>query len=220
MKNYLQLIRWPNLIIIIITMIAIRYGVEYPFLKFNGFEFQFSSIKFILLILSVVLIAAGGYAINDYFDRKIDLLNKPDKVVVGTHFDSRKAMTIHNLFTFIGLIIGLYLSYDIGYISFSFIFAIITGALWFYSTVYKRQLIVGNIIIALLTAVVPFMVLLYDLPPINKHYILVFTKNPQYVIEMKYMMYAVFFILWFCIFNNINTRNNQRYGRCRRRCNL
>ena len=203
MKNYLQLIRWQNLLIIIITMLAIRYGVEYPFLKFNGFEFQFPLFKFILLILSVVLIAAGGYAINDYFDRKIDLLNRPDKVVVGTHFDSRKAMTIHNLFTFIGLMIGLYLSYSIGYLNFTFIFAIITGALWFYSTVYKRQLIVGNIIIALLTAVVPFMVLLYDLPLINQHYSFVFQKNPQYVIEMRYMMYAIFMFSGFAFLSTL-----------------
>ena len=203
MKNYLQLIRWPNLLIIIITMLAIRYGVEYPFLKFNGFEFQFPLFKFILLILSVVLIAAGGYAINDYFDRKIDLLNRPNKVVVGTHFDSRNAMTIHNLFTFIGLMIGLYLSYDIGHLNFSFIFAIITGALWFYSTIYKRQLIVGNIIIAILTAIVPFMVLLYDLPLINQYYNLVFVKNPQYVIEMRYMMYAVFIFSGFAFLSTL-----------------
>jgi 4-hydroxybenzoate polyprenyltransferase len=184
-------------------MLAIRYGVEYPFLKFNGFEFQFPLFKFILLILSVVLIAAGGYAINDYFDRKIDLLNRPDRVVVGTHFDSRNAMTIHNLFTFIGLMIGLYLSYDIGHLNFSFIFAIITGALWFYSTIYKRQLIVGNIIIAILTAIVPFMVLLYDLPLINQYYNLVFVKNPQYVIEMRYMMYAVFIFSGFAFLSTL-----------------
>jgi len=184
-------------------MLAIRYGVEYPFLKFNGFEFQFPLFKFILLILSVVLIAAGGYAINDYFDRKIDLLNRPDRVVVGTHFDSRNAMTIHNLFTFIGLMIGLYLSYDIGHLNFSFIFAIITGALWFYSTIYKRQLIVGNIIIAILTAIVPFMVLLYDLPLINQYYNLVFVKNPQYVIEMRYMMYAVFIFSGFALLSTL-----------------
>jgi len=184
-------------------MLAIRYGVEYPFLKFNGFEFQFPLFKFILLILSVVLIAAGGYAINDYFDRKIDLLNRPDRVVVGTHFDSRNAMTIHNLFTFIGLMIGLYLSYDIGHLNFSFIFAIITGALWFYSTIYKRQLIVGNIIIAILTAIVPFMVPLYDLPLINQYYNLVFVKNPQYVIEMRYMMYAVFIFSGFAFLSTL-----------------
>ena len=32
---------------------------------------------------STVLIAAAGYIINDYFDIKIDLINKPREVVVG-----------------------------------------------------------------------------------------------------------------------------------------
>ncbi len=191
MKFYLKLIRWPNLLIIIITMLLIRYGVIFPFLKIHGFQFQLSLINFIILILSTVFIAAGGYVINDYFDRRIDMTNKPNQVIVGTHIERRKVMSLHNILTAIGLALGFYLSYDIGQESFAFVFIIISGALWFYSTLYKRQLLIGNFLIALLTAIVPLLIVLYDVPVILNHYHYTFVRLPELYIEMKYMMYAV-----------------------------
>ena len=46
----------------------------------------------------------------------------------------------------------------------------ITGLLWFYSTSYKRQFLTGNIIVALLTGMVPLMTVLYEIPPLNVYY--------------------------------------------------
>ena len=37
----------------------------------------------LVLVLSTLFIAAGGYVINDYFDVKIDQINKPNEVFVG-----------------------------------------------------------------------------------------------------------------------------------------
>lgn len=191
MKFYLKLIRWPNLLIILLTMLLIRYGVIFPFLKIYGFEFQLSLLNFGILVFATILIAAGGYVINDYFDRKIDMTNKPDEVVVGTHIERRKVMSLHNTLTVLGLALGFYLSYYLGYGSFAFIFVIISGALWFYSTLYKRQLLVGNILIAVLTAAVPMLVVLYDVPLILQEYQANFINQPVLHEEIKYMMYAV-----------------------------
>jgi len=190
MKFYLKLIRWPNLLIIIFTMLAIRYGVIYPFLKLYQFEFVLSNLNFGILVLATVFIGAGGYVINDYFDRRIDMTNKPGEVVVGTHIERRKVMSLHNILTGIGLALGFFLSYNIDQGSFAFVFIIISGALWFYSTLYKRQLLVGNILIALLTALVPLLVVLYDVPGVLKQYQVILVQNPIYYEEMKYMMYA------------------------------
>jgi 4-hydroxybenzoate polyprenyltransferase len=172
-------------------MLAIRYGVLYPFLKIYKFEFILSDLNFGILVLATVLITAGGYVINDYFDRRIDLTNKPENVVVGTHIERRKVMGLHNALTAIGLALAFYLSYDIDKSSFAFIFIIISGALWFYSTLYKRQLLIGNILIALLTAAVPLIVVLYDVPLILEYYLLVLIKTPFYYHEIQYAIYAV-----------------------------
>ena len=191
MKSYLKLIRWPNLLIIVLTMLLTRYGIMNSFLKLHKFEFILSDINFAILVLSTVLIAAGGYVINDYFDRRIDMTNKPNKVLVGTHIERRKAMSLHNILTALGLALGFYLSYLIDQESFAFVFIIISGALWFYSTLYKRQLLIGNLLIAFLTAVVPLLVVLYDVPLILQHYHFVFVEQLDLYKEIKYMMYAV-----------------------------
>ena len=161
---FLRLIRLPNLVIIAITQLFIRWFVLKPLLGVAGFNLQISPDQFFLLIMSTVLIAAGGYIINDYFDRKADLINRPGRVIVGRLIKRRYAMAFHSIFTFLGIILGSFLAYRIGQLRLSIFFVFAAGALWFYSTVYKRQLLVGNIIVAILVAIVPLMVLLFELP--------------------------------------------------------
>ena len=125
---------------------------------------------FSLLVIATVCIAAGGYAINDYFDRNIDRINKPDSMVVGTRIFPRHAMAYHLFFTVAGIVIGTGVSLRIGQLYLSLVFFMVSGLLWFYSTIYKRELLLGNIIVALLTALVPFIVLLFELPLLAKEY--------------------------------------------------
>ncbi len=61
----------------------------------------------------------------------------------------------------------------------------ITGILWFYSTTYKRQFLIGNVIVAILTALVPLMVLLFEIPLLREKYGLLMTElqaNFNYII--------------------------------------
>jgi 4-hydroxybenzoate polyprenyltransferase len=50
------------------------------------------------------------------------------------------------------------------------VFVIATGLLWFYSTNYKRQFLVGNLSVAFLTGLVPLMVVLFEIPMLNRAY--------------------------------------------------
>lgn len=141
-----------------------------PVMRSAGFELQLSTPSFILLVAATILIAAGGYTINDYFDRKIDRINKPGKVLVGTSIFPRHAMAWHLIFTIAGILTGTLVAIRIGQVHLSLVFFIVSGLLWFYSTTYKRELILGNIIVALLTALVPFIILLFELPLLADEY--------------------------------------------------
>jgi len=170
MINFFKLIRYQNLLIIIITQYFMRWFIIKPILEVNFFQLQLSEFNFFLLVLSTVFISAAGYVINDYFDTKTDLINRPDTVIVGRFINRRIAMLIHTLFSISGICIGFYLSFFIKIPLFSFIFVIVSGLLWFYSTTYKRQFLIGNIIVAVLTALVPFIVIIFELPLLNKTY--------------------------------------------------
>jgi len=141
-----------------------------PLLPSPAFTLQFGNFQFALLVLSTVFIAAAGYIINDYFDTRTDLINKPDRVVVGIRIGRRMAMILHAVFNVIGVGIGIYLSFYIGMPSLSLVFFLAAGLLWFYSTSYKRQFLLGNLSVAILTGLVPLMVLLFELPLLNREY--------------------------------------------------
>lgn len=99
-----------------------------------------------LLIFSTTLIAAAGYLINDYYDIKIDFINKPDRVIVGKTIKRRIAIVAHTALSLLGVAIGFYLSPLLGVINIGAAFL-----LWWYSNQLKRLPLIGNLVIALLS---------------------------------------------------------------------
>lgn len=166
----LRLMRYDNLIIMVITQYFIRFFVLKPLLAISDFSLQLNELQFLILVLSTVFLAASGYIINDYFDRKTDLINRPGRVIVGRIISMRYAMAFHMAFTIIGLSLGFYLSYSIHRLGLSMIFFFVSVVLWLYSTTYKRQIIVGNLIISLLVGMIPMMVLLFEFPMLAHRY--------------------------------------------------
>lgn len=156
--------------IIAFTQYAMRYLLMKPLLPSDTFELQFGNFQFALLVLSTMFIAAAGYIINDYFDTRPDLINKPARVVVGVTISRKEAMIMHAILNIIGVGIGVYLAFYVGLRSLSLVFVLSTGLLWFYSTNYKKQFLVGNLIVAFLTALVPLMVVLFEIPLLNREY--------------------------------------------------
>ena len=163
-KAVSRLIRLPNLLIIVLTQSLIRWSLMSPLLKANGIFLQMSTSLFVALMLATLLITAGGYVINDYFDRKIDTVNNPEEVIVGRSISLRHSMTIHLVLTAIGVLLGFYVAWAIDYFVLGILFLLGSGILWFYSTTYKRQVFLGNFIVALMTAMVPMIILLFELP--------------------------------------------------------
>ncbi|WP_291859298.1 geranylgeranylglycerol-phosphate geranylgeranyltransferase [Marinilabilia sp.] len=155
---YLSLIRYKNLIIIVLLQFLLRYGLLIPILGHYGVSPELSHVRFGLLVLATVLLAASGYVINNYFDVSIDRINKPDNVVVGREVPRRSALLLHVIFTITGVFIGLFLAYVTRKENYALMFIVIPGLLWYYSTTLKKQMLVGNLTIALLTALVPFVV--------------------------------------------------------------
>jgi len=153
----------------------VRYCVIAPILKYGNLSLRLDGFCFFLLIMSTVFITAAGYVINDYFDRKTDLVNRPDTVIVGKKIKIRYAMALHIIFNIIGVVTGFYISIRIGEPLLGLIFVTVSGLLWFYSTTYKRQLLIGNLIIALLTAMVPLIVFLFEYPLLKSSYNELFT---------------------------------------------
>lgn len=197
MMYYLRLVRYPNLLVLVLTMVAMRYGIIEPMLELRGYDIQLSLSLFCLLIFSTTCLTAAGYAINDYFDRKTDLINHPETVIVGKAIPRRQALAIHTLLNVLGVAAGLYLSYAIHTLWLAIIFVSVSAVLWLYSTTYKRQFLTGNLVVATLTAMVPMMVILFEVPLLRKAYNLMeaFTSSGIWVVFVWVTGYAGFAFL-------------------------
>lgn len=148
--GFLKLIRLPNLFFIALTQVLFQFCIYYPLYRdvIPADDLQ----HFIFLVLASLFIAAAGYIINDYFDINIDEINKPEKMVVDKVIHRRWAIAWHFIFSFAGIVLTAFALpvLEKWYLVLANIACV--GLLWFYSTNFKKSLLIGNIVISLLTA--------------------------------------------------------------------
>ena len=151
--GFLKLTRFPNLLIIGLTQyLSVIFLVAYP----ETWNTKLYDLNLLLLSSSTIMIAAAGYIINDYYDIKIDYINKPERVVVGKLIKRRIVLASHVLLNVLGIGIGFYLNLYVGIINFFAGFL-----LWLYSNQLKRLPFIGNLAISLLTGLSILVVAIY-----------------------------------------------------------
>lgn len=88
--SFFRLIRWHNLLLTALMMFIINDCLLKPVLINGKFGTLPSNMSFVLIVIAMVFIVAGGYIVNDLFDVEIDKVNKPKKVIVGKVFTIRE----------------------------------------------------------------------------------------------------------------------------------
>lgn len=145
-SSFFRLVRWQNLVFIVLTQLLFYFCIYQSIYKDDA-----SLRQLIWLMIASVFIAAAGYIINDYFDLNIDQVNKPQKNVIDKTIGRRWAILLHLLFSLAGIIAtGVAVSFAKWYLIFANLVCVLL--LWLYSTSFKRQLLIGNVVISLLTA--------------------------------------------------------------------
>lgn len=152
--------------------------------------------KLYLLVLSTVIITAAGYMINDYYDVKIDYVNKPNEVIIGKGIKRRVVITLHTIFNLTGIGLGFLVAPRVGIINF-----IAAFLLWLYSNRFKRQPFIGNLTVAFLTGLAIYLIAFYY----QKAELLVLT----------YAIFAFFLNLIREILKDIEDRQGDRKHGCR-----
>lgn len=152
--------------------------------------------RLFLLVFATVLITAAGYMINDYYDVKIDYVNRPDEVVVGKGIKRRVVIFLHSALNFFAIGLGYLVSPRIAVVNF-----LATFLLWIYSNRLKREPFIGNFTVALLTGLSVYLVAFYY----QKSELLVLT----------YAIFAFFLNLIREIIKDIEDRPGDRKHGCR-----
>ncbi|HSI77432.1 MAG TPA: geranylgeranylglycerol-phosphate geranylgeranyltransferase [Lunatimonas sp.] len=149
-----------------------------------------------LLIISTVILTASGYMINDYYDVKIDYVNRPNEVVVGRGMKRRMVMILHTFLNVVGIGVGYLIHPRIGVINFLAAFL-----LWLYSNSLKRLPFIGNLTVAGLTGLAIWVVGYYY-------------QDSQMLI-LTYAIFAFFINLIREIIKDIEDRPGDRKHGCR-----
>ncbi|MFY7739769.1 MAG: geranylgeranylglycerol-phosphate geranylgeranyltransferase [Flavobacterium sp.] len=159
--KYLKLIRYQNLLLIALMQLVIRFG----YLELINIPLSLWYWQYTLLILATVLIAAGGYVINDIFDQVTDTENKPNKVIIGKSISESKAYIIYASLTITGVACGFILANSVEHPNFAVVFVLIATLLYFYASTLKQMVLVGNIVVALLLAFSVIIIGMFDIFP-------------------------------------------------------
>lgn len=178
--SFFKLVRWPNLLITALTMCLVWHCIM-------GVS---STLAFTLLVIAMVLIQAGGYVINDIFDVEIDAINKPKKQIVGKIFTEKQSNLFYIVLTIIGLVCGLAASIMAHGKNFYTIFAaliLLACFLYSYSSRYKKELVIGNLIVSLSVAFAVFLPWLFQ--------ILSMLGNQEMLFENKEWMHVTLHIV-------------------------
>ncbi len=158
MTAFFRLIKSKKILLLALTMFAMRYAIIVPVYKFYGLEPGLSKTGFMFLVLASIFILAAGNVINDYFDRKSDMINRPKKVIVGFQVKRRQVIFMHVMLNLLGIVCGFIAAWLAGRIIIGFAFILGAFTLWSYSSKLKKRVFSGNFTLALLTALIPFIV--------------------------------------------------------------
>ncbi len=159
MSAYIKIIRPFNLLLVALTQGLIYYFIIVPVAELSAIPLLLTPTLFALLIIDTVIIAAAGYVINDIFDYEVDKQNHGTKTIVGQKITIPSAWIFYELLAVTGMIIAFYVAYKIDHLSLSSIYFIATGLLFLYSLIWKQKAWIGNIVVSLFTAMVPFILI-------------------------------------------------------------
>jgi geranylgeranylglycerol-phosphate geranylgeranyltransferase len=139
MNAYLEIIRPGNAIMAVIAVILM------------GIIGQNYNIPLILGTIAVFLATGGGNVINDYFDHKIDAINKPNRPIPSGRISLKNAYKFATLLFGIAAIFGILTGYLLDNFIPTMIVVLSSLLMFYYAKTLKKIALIGNIAISFLT---------------------------------------------------------------------
>lgn len=148
-----SVVRGYNILIILLAqylsaifILAPEKGALYVLLDFDLFIIVFAS----------SLTIASGYIINNFYDSKKDLINRPNKSMLDRLVSQKTKLQVYFTVNFIVALLAITVSWR----SFLY-FSVYIFLIWYYSHRIKKYPIIGNLTAAFLAILPFFAILLY-----------------------------------------------------------
>ena len=151
------LLRFPNLVIIVLTQGVVYFYILRSSLVEAGLAPTLSVATFGQLSLATVLVSAGGYLINDLFDRTPDRHNS-GRVPAVERFGLRRGWWLYGMLTLAGAVLSIALAYQLQEWKWLWLYPASILLLAAYSPYIKPRPFWGNLLVAFYCAGVPGLI--------------------------------------------------------------
>ena len=108
------------------------------------------------IVLATVCVVAAGYIINNFYDDKVDRINRPLKTGLDNYVRQETKLRLYFFLNFVGFLFGFFVSWKAG-----LFFAVYIFGIWFYSHKLKKYPFTGLISATSLTLMPFFVIFVY-----------------------------------------------------------
>jgi 4-hydroxybenzoate polyprenyltransferase len=108
------------------------------------------------IVLATVCVVAAGYIINNFYDVKVDRINRPLKTGLDNFVKQATRLQLYFFLNFLGFVFGFLISWKA-----ALFFAVYIFGIWFYSHKLKKHPFIGLISATILTILPFFAVFIY-----------------------------------------------------------
>ena len=108
------------------------------------------------IVLATVCVVAAGYIINNFYDDKVDRINRPVKTGLDNYVRQETKLRLYFFLNFVGFLFGYFVSWKAG-----LFFAVYIFGIWFYSHKLKKYPFTGLISATSLTLMPFFVIFIY-----------------------------------------------------------
>ena len=150
----LSVVRGYNIAIIVLAQYLSAIFILAPEKK-RALEIILDFNLFMIVLVSGLTIASG-YIINNFYDSKKDLINRPNKSQLDRLVSQKTKLKVYFTVNFIVFLLSFFVSFRAVIFFSTYIFLI-----WFYSHKLKKMSVIGNLTAAFLAVLPFFAILLY-----------------------------------------------------------
>lgn len=166
MKDFLNFIRWKSILLCLIALVVVRFFLIEPFYEnfVGGLASTISNLEYFIFCLSILLIVVASILINEYFDQDIDNINRAEKdIYISRIISEKRVLTLFYALSIIAVLIGYVIGYLNGFLHLGSLMIVFVFMSYFYSLKYKRNFLVGNIVVAILYSMIILLPVLFEL---------------------------------------------------------
>ncbi len=162
LQAFLRAFRIPNLVMVWITIYLPYWYILRPAILDGGGIPMLTVPVFNLMGAATVITTLAGYVLNDWFDRDIDMINKPGRVFWGKYLSSGTALLFYAILVTSVHVMAVFIDQALNQASHwpLWLFPGVSFLLFIYAWKLKCTPVAGNLLVSFLCALVPVIVML------------------------------------------------------------